>query len=258
VPEPQQIAGGSIDFRGLSERAIHVWPVRLDTTEHVVDVFAQTLSADETSRADRFAFSYLRNRYVLARGALRILLGQYLNVRADQIRFDYGEKGKPRVAAADVQFNVSHSDSIALLGFTKQCEIGIDVEILRPIPDFQEIARRFFCAEEATELRSLPADEREEAFLLCWTRKEAYLKAVGDGLSMPLDGFRVSLRRGEPARFIHFGDGSGQSAAWTLHDLSFPTHYAAALAYNEAPRQVYTRPLIEPAQLAELLVESSF
>src|SRR5208282_2181592 len=119
---------------------------------------------------------------------LRVLLGHYLGVAPGGIEFSYGPKGKPRLAApVDVRFNISHSGGLALFAFTLDCEIGVDVEHIRPLRDMQEIASRFFCAEEATELMSLPAHGREQAFYLCWTRKEAYLKAVGEGLSEPID-----------------------------------------------------------------------
>lgn len=244
---PERTVDSRVDLRALDQRTIHVWPIRLEAAQDTVAAFGQLLSPDEAIRAGRFCFDHLQRRYVLARGALRILLAHYLQTSANRIAFSYGEKGKPRVAAGGIEFNISHSGSLALLAFTQQCEIGIDVEELRPVPNYQEIAERFFRADEAAEVRSSPAGEREHAFLVCWTRKEAYLKAVGDGLSAPLNGFRVTVRRGEPARFLHFE--VSPDAPWTLHDLGSPPRYAAALAYNETPRAVHRQPLTEPAQL---------
>lgn len=242
----------------LGHRAIHVWPVRLEAAQDVVATFQQVLSPDEATRAARFSFDHLQRRFVLARSALRLLLGRYLHTEANRIQFHYGANGKPWLpAAADIQFNASHSGSIALLAFTLQCAIGIDTEQIRPLPNSHMIADRFFCAEEAAELRSLPAAEREHAFLLCWTRKEAYLKAVGGGLSAPLDCFRVSLRPGEPARFIHFAHGITNHTGWTLHDLSSPPRYAAALAYDDTPRSLHIRPLTDPVQLLERIALSN-
>ena len=102
-----------------------------------------------------------------------------------------------------MRFNISHSGGLAVFAFTLDCEVGVDVEEIRELKDLAEIAARFFCAEETAELMSLPADQRTAAFFRCWTRKEAYIKAIGDGLSAPLDGFAVTLGRDEPARLIH-------------------------------------------------------
>jgi 4'-phosphopantetheinyl transferase len=239
----------ALDFRTLDHRTIHVWRMRLDATPATVAAIEQILSPDEVIRATRFRFDHLQRRYVLARGALRILLAQYLQVAARRIEFDYGEKGKPRVAAGGIHFNLSRSGSNILLAFSRQYEVGIDIEEFRPVPDLQGMADRFFCAEEAAELRSLPDDERERSFLVCWTRKEAYIKALGVGLSAPLDSFRITLRRGEPVRFIHFAGGANQDHKWMLHDLGMHLCYAAALAYRAVPQNVKVGPLIDSEQL---------
>jgi 4'-phosphopantetheinyl transferase len=245
-----QILANCIPGRGGP--AIHVWPIRLEAGKDVLAGFQRVLAPDETARAARFSFDHLQRRFVLARGALRILLGYYLRTGAHRIQFSYGWKGKPRLATPGIDFNASRSGTVALLAFTLQCEIGVDIEQIRPLCDIQEIANRFFCAEESAELRALPVSEREHAFFVCWTRKEAYLKAVGDGLSAPLDGFRVALRPGQPARLIQSADGMSADKAWTLHDLNVTPHHAAALAYNDSPRPVYVLPLTEPAELLDL------
>ena len=138
-----------------------------------------------------------------------------------------------------------------MFAFTRGCEIGIDLEQIRPLQDMQDMADRFFSAEEARELRSLAADERERAFFLCWTRKEAYIKAIGDGLSAPLDGFRVSIKPGQPARFIHLAHEENPAKHWSLHDLDLAPDYAGALAYWDAERAVKVLPLIDPAELLD-------
>ncbi len=114
------------------------------------------------------------------------------------------------------------------------------------------IADHFFCPEEAAELQSLTASERTRAFFTCWTRKEAYIKAIGDGVSAPLDSFRVTLRPNQPARFIHLGHDTTAAAAWTLHDLRFDPNYAAALAYRDLARPVIVFPVMDPAELMML------
>jgi 4'-phosphopantetheinyl transferase len=231
----------------LAERAVHIRAVRLIAPDPVVARFASLLTPDERGRAGRFRFKHLRRSFTLARGALRILLGRYLNIDPAAIRFVYGEKGKPRLAEPSrIRFNASHSGDLALYAFTPDCEVGVDVEKFRPMTDLREIAARFFCAEEAAELMQVPEEQRGPAFFRCWTRKEAYIKAIGDGLSVPLDAFAVSLRAGDPAQIIHIGRDAAAAAAWTLENLEPAPDYAAAVAYRDAPRVLRVEPVVEP------------
>jgi 4'-phosphopantetheinyl transferase len=212
--------------------------------------FAALLSADESARAARFAFPHLREAFTLARGALRILLGRAEGAAPEDVRFSYGAKGKPELTPRSrVQFNASHSADLALIAITLDREIGVDVEQVRPMRDLAGIAARFFSAGETAQLNSLPQDQREAAFFRCWTRKEAYIKAIGDGLSVPLDSFAVSLRPGEPARMIQLGGSAGAAAAWTMHDLVIAREYAAALAYQDTARAVRISGTLDPSEL---------
>jgi 4'-phosphopantetheinyl transferase len=241
------IAGRSFDLGG---RNVHIWTVRVEASSAVAAQFELVLGPDEKDRAARFRFDNLRRSFVLARGTLRMLLGCYLDVAPASIQFKYGSKGKPALAApACVDFNASHSGGLAVFAFTAGCEIGVDVEQIRPLQDIQSIADRFFCSEEAADLMSLPADQRQHGFFLCWTRKEAYIKAIGDGLSAPLDGFRVTLHPSQPARFIHLAHDTNLAQRWTLHDLRLAPNYAAALAYRDSERPVAVLPIIDPAEL---------
>lgn len=238
----------------LTDRTVHVRAVHTQAPDAVVEQFQSLLAADEIERAARFRFEHLQRSFILARGALRILLGRYLNTAPHDLEFSYGSKGKPTLSApARLQFNASHSGALALFAFTMDCEIGVDVEVVRQTPDIEDIAKRFFCTEEAAELMSLPAGQRDQAFFLCWTRKEAYIKATGEGLSAPLDAFRVTLRPGEPARILHFARDPIAAQAWTLHDLRPDPAYAAALAYRDSPRPLETFKVINPKQLLEIL-----
>jgi 4'-phosphopantetheinyl transferase len=238
----------------LTEQAVDVWPVHTGGSSAVAEEVERVLAPDEKARADQFRFSHLRRSFVLARGALRILLGCYLDVSPASIRFTYGSRGKPALARpARVDFNASHSGGLAVFAFTAGCELGVDVEQIRPIQNMQRIADQFFCPEEAAELMSLTASQRERSFYLCWTRKEAYIKAIGDGLSAPLDGFRVTLEHGQPARFIHIANDVNSAKAWTLHDLPLAPGYAAALAYRGAGRPVAVSQIIDPAELLSFL-----
>jgi len=234
----------------LTERNVDVWSVHTAGSSAVAEEFEQVLAPDEKVRAAQFRFSHLRRSFVLARGALRILLGCYLDTSPASIRFTYGLRGKPALAVpARVDFNASHSGDLAVFAFTAGCEIGVDVEQIHPIQHMQRIADQFFCPEEAAELMALPVNQRERSFFLCWTRKEAYIKAIGDGLSAPLDGFRVTLQQGQPARFIHIANDMSSAKAWTLHDLQLVPVYAAALAYRDTERLVAVSQILDPAEL---------
>ena len=252
VTKYRQMSGFTRTGRSFqrTEQAVDVWSVHTAGSGPVAGEVERILAPDEKARADQFRFSHLRRSFVLARGALRILLGYYLDVSPASIRFTYGSKGKPALAVPGrVEFNASHSGGLAVFAFTTGCEIGVDVEQIRPIEDMQRIADRFFCPEEAQELMSLHANQRERSFYLCWTRKEAYIKAIGDGLSAPLDGFRVTLDPGQPARFMHIASDTYSAKAWTLHDLQLAPGYAAALAYRDGERSVAVSQIIDPAEL---------
>jgi 4'-phosphopantetheinyl transferase len=233
---------------------VHVWPVSIQAPDSIVEQFQRLLAPDEADRAAKFRFHQLRTAYILGRGALRILLGRYLNSPPQDLTFRYGSKGKPTLdAPGPLQFNASHSGDLALFAFTMDCEIGVDVEAIRPMPDIENIARRFFCAEETVELMSLPAGQREHAFFLCWTRKEAYIKATGEGLSTPLDAFRVTLRPSEPAGMIQLAGDPIAARRWTLHDLPPAPGYAAAVAYRDAPRPLELFNRTNPKQLLDVM-----
>jgi 4'-phosphopantetheinyl transferase len=236
----------------LSPSAIHIWPLRIEASDDVAAVAARVLAADEMSRAAKFEFHNLRQSFVITRGVLRHLLGRYLKLPPANVEFVYGSKGKPAiVSAAGLQFNLAHSDGMAVIAIAADCPIGVDLEYMRPIPDIQYLAQRFFCAEEAAELMSLLLSERQDAFFRCWTRKEAYLKAIGDGLSTPLNAHRVTVRPSDPARFIHFGQDRAAAEAWMLHDLFLAPNYAAALAYRDRARFRTVLPIVSCRELLD-------
>ena len=165
-----------------------------------------------------------------------------------------GRKGNLNLPHRHVSTSTCHiRRGLAVFAFTIGCRVGVDIEQIRGLlQDMQSIASRFFCSEEATELMSLIADQRELGFYLCWTRKEAYIKAIGDGLSASLDSFRVTLRPGQPARFIHLADGRGSAEEWTLTDLQLAPNYAAALAYHDMERPVALSPVIDAAEVLDI------
>lgn len=210
---------------------VHVWAWSLEVAAPEVAALEATLADDELARAGRFKFERHRRRFSTARGRLRQLLGGYAGLSPSQVEFCYQERGKPYLGGeAAVGFNVSHSHELALCAVAAKGEIGIDVEQRRQLDDREALARRFFSSTEVARLEALPADRREEAFFLAWTRKEAFIKALGEGLSHPLDAFDVSLAPGEPAQLLRIGHDPATASRWSLFDLTPEAGFAAALA----------------------------
>jgi 4'-phosphopantetheinyl transferase len=241
VPGPES---GSISGLELPAGEIHVWSLRLDPPPERVESLGRTLSADEWERARRFRFDKHRRQYVVGRGALRELLGAYLGVRPEAVSFTYGPRGKPFLAppldARGLQFNLSNSDEMALVGFVLGREIGVDIEFLRQMNDCEEIAERFFSKSERLTLRTIPYPAKQEAFFNCWTRKEAYLKAVGEGLAAPLDSFDVTLAFDEPPRMLTLEGDADRAAPWFFHHLRPADEYIGAVAIEGGTWEVKT------------------
>ena len=218
----------SLDRLALTDGEVHVWRASLDCSESVLHRFEAALAADEKARAQRFVFQPDRNSYMAARGVLRELLGRYLNRGPSEIEFDYGAQGKPALRSgwsqSGLQFNVSHSHGMALFAFAAARQVGVDVEMVRADFAGEKIAERFFSPQEVRELRSLPAAVQDEGFFLCWTRKEAYIKARGEGLQIPLKSFHVSLAPGKPARLQ-----ADDSSRWSLRSLRLEGRYVGAV-----------------------------
>jgi 4'-phosphopantetheinyl transferase len=222
---------------------IHVWSVSLERPESSLDALARTLSSDERDRASRFHFERDRRRFTCARGALRHILGSYIDADPIDVSFAYGPHGKPalaRLAGERVSFNVSHSDELALIAVASgEIALGVDVEAIRSIPDGDDIARRFFAPAEVARMTVLEPATREGAFFRCWTRKEAYLKALGDGLAKPLDSFEVTFGADEPVELRVPGDPCEQTK-WTLIALEPAMGFAAAIVATRGMRDVHS------------------
>ena len=215
----------------LTNKDIHVWRARFNCPEKLLRQFEATLAPEEIVRANRFVFQKDRNNFVAARGILRQLLGRYTSSSPEQIKFEYGPQGKPFVKSDmnkhSLDFNISHSHGMGLFAFAARRRLGVDIESIKPDFGGEEIAERYFSRHEVDELQSLPASLRAEGFFLCWTRKEAYIKAKGEGLSIPLKSFHVSLTPNKPERLQ-----SADSTNWTLQSLLPDTGYAGALVYE--------------------------
>lgn len=215
---------------GLRSMKIDLWSVVLDAPSETVRRLFDTLSVDEQARTRHFDTATLRTRYTIARAALRAFIGAYLDGDPASVRFDYASGGKPLVKGGSLDFNLSHSGNLAIYAFTRGCEIGIDLEERRAVPDLLHIARRYFAPKEYAELAALDPSLRTDAFFRCWTRKEAYLKAIGEGIVAPLDQFEVTLLPDDPPALRHIGEDRAAAARWHVHHLVPAPGYVGALA----------------------------
>jgi 4'-phosphopantetheinyl transferase len=217
----------------LSNTDVHVWRASLEQPEALIQQLAQTLSEDERSRASRFYFERDRKHFIIGRGLLRTILGRYLNIEPTQLQFCYSSRGKPALADvgdnSTLQFNLSHSHGLVLYGVTRDRKIGIDLEQIHPTSDVEKLAERFFSPRESATIRSLPPNQKQEAFFHAWTCKEAYLKAIGEGLA-GLERVEVSLVPGEPVRLLSTEEDSLASSRWSVQVLMPAPNYIAALA----------------------------
>ena len=217
--EPFKIA--SLEF--------HVWRVCLDVPSITLERLLSFLSSEEKARAERFVFPRDKEHFIMARGTLRELLGRYLDEAPEKIKLWTNVWGKPSLTESGrrgaIYFNLSHSHGMAAYVFSLEGQVGIDIEKVRPEVGSEEIAQRYFSPSEIRELSSLPLELRAEGFFLCWTRKEAYIKARGEGMRIPLRSFEVSLTPGEPA-VLRSHDGE----KWSLYSLTpFPDFVAACV-----------------------------
>ncbi len=254
-PEP------NIEIRDYSEAAlrsvtsllpgvVHLWWRSLEESEGEVQTCCELLSRDEQDRASRFRVEDARGNFILTRGTLRLLLAAYLQKKPDQLSFGLTKYGKPFLDGPPdarvngVHFNVSHADGLALLGFARQREIGVDVERIRPELDTWQLAERFFSAHERSVLKNLGGEELQSAFFRCWSRKEAYIKARGEGLSLPLSQFDVSIAPNESHALLATRPDASEAARWILRDvpvrdvarnLPMTREYAAACSFSLKP-----------------------
>jgi 4'-phosphopantetheinyl transferase len=210
---------------------VHVWRARLEGP--LSKAFELSLSEDDRARAARFKFEGDRHRFMMARACLRIILGRYIKANAAGLQFDLGPFGKPSLASVkndlDLRFNLSHSHQLALIAITRGREVGVDVEFMRADFADDEVAEHFFSPAEVKQFVRTPAGSKTRSFFNCWTRKEAYIKARGEGLSHPLDQFDVSFAPDEPPGLLDSRLGAAEVSRWAFEDLSPHPAYAAAL-----------------------------
>jgi len=225
------------DSLSLEAGQVHVWRICLEQDVETLDRFRRILEPEELDRAGRFRFERLQRHFVASRGCLRHVLARYVAKRPESLRFSYNDYGKPSLAGErSLQFNMSHSHEVALVAVTRNAAVGVDVEHIRSDFASEEIATRFFSRLEVERFSSLAKEEQVAAFFRCWARKEAYIKAIGKGLSQPLDGFDVTLAPDEPAALLRRGEEDVRT--WSMSDIDVGADYASALAVEGTPSHV--------------------
>lgn len=237
----------------LAAQQVHIWRSSLDVSAATLAALRQLLSSDELERARRFVFERDRRRYAVARGVLRRLLAGYTATAASELVFSYEPEGKPVLAlpgaAAALAFNLSHSAAWAVYGFTRQGRIGIDIEYHRDLKDMRQLAASIFSEQELAALDAVPMQQQQAAFYAGWTRKEAFVKALGAGLSLPLQGFAVSLNPGEPARLLHVDADPAAPQRWHLAAFAPAHNISGACVVEGQPLAVARWHLpLEPAE----------
>ena len=225
-PSDWRILFGSIS---LPDGGVHIWRLHLDKPQRAIDRMSTLLAGDEPARAGRFVKPLHRRRFAVAHAGLRLVLAKYLPVHPKQIQFQTNPHGKPRlVQNGEIAFNLSHSADLALIAVTSHPAIGVDLERYRPRLEAEKIAKRHFSESEVEILFDLPEDQREGAFYACWTRKEAYIKARGEGLALGLKRFDVAFAPGLRPGLLKSDEGEAELKRWSFINLAPAPRCAAA------------------------------
>ena len=237
----------------LPEREVHVWTCDLDACNESVFRLAAALSAEERERARSFRFDRDRRRFIVAHALLRDVIGRYLPVSARAIAFSLNSYGKPSLSedpGIGLNFNLSHSSDMAICALTRHRRIGADIEEVRPIQEMENLAAACFSDAERIRVCEFEPEARREAFFACWTRKEAYIKARGEGLSIPLDSFEVGVDpRTAPGCFSRVLDES-QTIPWWWSGIQIAEGFAAAIVVEDSPPGVLRNFLWDPVRAA--------
>jgi 4'-phosphopantetheinyl transferase len=225
-----------IEVAPSGQDEVHVRIASLDRRQSEMKYFENILAEDEIKRANRFHFKRDRERFVAGRGLLRMILSSYVGMPANEIIFTYSCHGKPGLRRQDgrpaIEFNLAHSGGTALYTITRDRPVGVDIEVMKDEFPLESVAEHFFSTAEVAALRSLPQPMQRIAFFKCWTRKEAFIKAIGHGLSFPLSDFDVSLMPGQPARLLHVRGASEEASRWYMEDIDSLAGCAAAIVFS--------------------------
>lgn len=234
----------------LAPEEVHVWSCLLDLPPLALTQASSTLAPDERERASRFHLERDQRRFSAARGQLRVILSRYLGSEPATLAFAYGARGKPALATptpeTSLQFNLAHSAGLALVAVSRTGPVGVDVERIRQMPHADQLVARFFSTRENTSFQALPDDQKSVAFFNLWTRKEAWLKATGEGLAHELRRVNVSFRPDEPARLVGVDGDPSAVANWRLHHLAPEPGFTGALATTAQVARFTLRPLPFP------------
>jgi 4'-phosphopantetheinyl transferase len=222
------------DIPALSKNDVHIWIAGLDYAANSMQEFRVLLSDDERRNAERFHFARDRKRFIVGRGLLRTIIGKfYLGIEPNLLEFCSGSRGKPYLASkmdGGLRFNQADSQELALYAFTRDHEIGVDIEYMRHLDDAPQVVDGSFSKAERAAFNALLDREKEDAFFNCWTRKEAFIKAIGEGLYFPLDQFDVSLAPGEPSQLLRVVGQPEEASRWSLMSFTPAVNFKAALA----------------------------
>ena len=228
-------------FPELLPGQVHLWRFSLEQPSNLLPSLSALLSELEQAQARRFAFERHRNRYLISHAFLHSILSGYLKLLPQAIRFNIGPHGKPTLAqdlSPDLKFNLAHSNELAILGIRLRSEIGVDIEFHRVGVDYMKLAAQFFSSRENAALKSLPNSQREAGFFNAWTRKEAYLKSLGDGLSRPLDSFSVTLAPGDPPRLLDIDQETNKAERLQVFSFTPEIAYTAAVVTKSPVNEI--------------------
>jgi 4'-phosphopantetheinyl transferase len=226
-----------LDYQ-INDHQIHIWLI--DTNNYLSSDFAAYLDDQEIKRAQRFKFTKDRNCFIGSHAALRILLGKYCNGDPCTITYEYTANNKPILIENNpIKFNLSHSHDQAIIAITKSHPIGIDIEYMQTKEILSELAKRFFSNQEYAEYQNLPAAQKTLGFYNCWTRKEAFVKALGIGITCPLKSFSVNLAPDTPAKILSVHKNQGDVSQWQLCGLIPKKQYCAAIAWHGPEKELY-------------------
>lgn len=218
----------------LKDKQVHVWCACLKLPMSQVRILNEMLDDDELKRALRYKFVKDYKRFIVSRGLLKIILSRYIHIDPGQICLRYNSFGKPmlneRIGRNYIHFNLSRTDDLALFAITKDRKIGVDVESINLDIEIEGIVERFFSSDEVTALRSLPVELRHKAFFQCWTCKEAFIKAKGKGLTIPLDSFSISLNPEKSPDLVCSKFCADEASRWSLYTFDLGINYCAGLA----------------------------
>ncbi|PKQ44147.1 4'-phosphopantetheinyl transferase family protein [Confluentibacter flavum] len=215
----------------LSSGMVDVWYIDVNNCKKQIPYYTSLLSTDEKLKADKFKFINDKNIFIVARGVLRVLLAKYLSINPKKVEFKYGDFGKPEtINNQSINFNISHSGKMAIFGFTKSHDIGVDIEEIKNNFDVLDIANNFFSKKEIEFLNNFPTEDQTEGFYRCWTRKESFIKAKSIGLSYPLDSFSVSIDSHESAELLETQWDIKEKHNWTLFSFSPYENYIGAIS----------------------------